>query len=90
MSEEHLPYARNEAVGLLPLLKHGTSIEEVRLLIQVPATQEKTLRTFAVENPLAGRMFLSVIEFRRRVLEEFNRLATVSVRRDRRNDLASL
>jgi len=73
---EHLPPAQNEAAALLVLLEHGAlTVEDVRLLIQVPADEEKTLRAFAEKNPLAGRLFLSVIEFRRRVLEEFDRLA---------------
>jgi hypothetical protein len=68
---EQLPNPKGEAKALLALLKSGATIEDLHQLIEVPPPDEKRLQAFAKRNP----GFLAVLAFRRRVLEEFDRLA---------------
>ena len=63
-----------EARALLPLLDHGSGVEEVRRLIGVSPEAERVLRAFAQAHPEERAFIERAIKFRKAVLEEFNRL----------------
>jgi hypothetical protein len=66
---------REEAVSLFALIgRNGDTVESVRELIAVPPRMEAALLLYAERNPEDARGIERVLEFRRRVAEEFERL----------------
>jgi len=66
---------KTEAQALLKLLgPNGTTVEAIRELIAIPAETEELFRSYAARHPEDDSPIVRVIEFRRRVGEEFERL----------------
>ena len=70
---------RVEAQWLLRLVENGETVESVRALIQVPPKIEKVLRGYAQSLPGEAFSVDRGLEFRRSVLEEFDRLARTAL-----------
>jgi hypothetical protein len=65
----------DEARKLLMLIgRNGDTIESIRDLIAVPPEIERTMRLFVLEHPEESGGVERVLEFRRRVSEEFDLL----------------
>jgi hypothetical protein len=70
---------REEALTLFALVgRNGDTVESVRELIAVPPRIEPALLLDAERNPEDARGVERVLQFRRRVAEEFEQLATDS------------
>jgi hypothetical protein len=68
-----------EARKLLMLIgRNGDTIESIRDLIAVPPEIERTMRLFVLEHPEESGGVERVLQFRRHVAEEFERLAAES------------
>ena len=68
---------RIEARALLVMVrKKSDTVENLRKLISVPPESEARLRAYARLNPIAGREIETSLRFRKRVLEEFERIAS--------------
>ena len=66
---------REEAISLFALIgRNGDTVESVRELIAVPPCVEATLLGYAERNPEDCFGIERVLQFRRRVAEEFERL----------------
>ena len=66
---------REEALSLFALIgRNGDTVEPVRELIAVPPRMEAALLLYAERNPEDALGIERVLEFRRRVAEEFDRL----------------
>jgi hypothetical protein len=66
---------REEARILAAMVgKNGNSLESIRELIHVPPKMEQALRLYASRHPEDAKGIESVLRFRRRVEEEFERL----------------
>jgi hypothetical protein len=75
------PLPKVEARALLQMVGHnGTTVEAVRELIAIPPEIEQHFRAYTSDHPEDESAIERVIEFRRRVGEEFERL--VSTRPD--------
>jgi len=80
-AEPHLPKRRGrpdpaatEARAILALVRRGVMDEaQARELIDVPPHIVALLRAFAAKDPSDGPRLLLVVEFRARVLAEFDR-----------------
>jgi hypothetical protein len=71
-----------EAQALLKLIRlNGSSVETVRELIAIPVEIEELLRSYVARCPEDESAIERVIEFRRCVGEEFDRLVRASQRR---------
>jgi hypothetical protein len=71
--------AKAEALMLYAMLgRNGDTVESLRELIRVPAKIEAALRLYASKDREDGAGIEGVIEFRRRVSEEFERLVRES------------
>jgi hypothetical protein len=67
--------ARAEALSLFAMVgRNGETLESVRELIAVPSQTETKLLLFADENPEDAMWIGRVLQYRRRALEEFDRL----------------
>lgn len=67
--------SRIEARALLVMVgRQDTTLETVRELISVPPEVEALLRAYALANPAEAGELETGLRFRRRVLEEFERL----------------
>jgi hypothetical protein len=67
---------REEALSLFALVgRNGDTVESVRELIAVPHSIETALLLYAQRNPEDALGIERVLHFRRRVAEEFERLA---------------
>ena len=81
VAESHSPNCRRrpdpaatEARAILALVRRGVMSEaQARELIGVPPEIEERLRAFAAKCPSDGPRLLLVVEFRARVLAEFER-----------------
>lgn len=77
--KENLWAIRNpldEARDLHRMMSYGSStMESVRELISVPAKLEAALLAYAHRYPKDGQRIRRVLQFRRKVAEEFERLA---------------
>ena len=70
-----------EAQALLKLVGfNGSTVETIRELIAIPAETEEHFRSYAACYPEDQSAIERVIEFRRRVGEEFDRLVRASER----------
>jgi hypothetical protein len=66
---------RDEARGLFVLVRgNAASVESVRDLIAVPPGIESALRLYMTRHPEDAQGIEKVLEFRKRVREEFDRL----------------
>lgn len=66
---------REEAISLFALVgRNGDTVESVRELIAVPPRMEAALLLYAERNPEDALGIERVLQFRRRVAEEFERL----------------
>lgn len=67
---------RGEALSLFAMVgRNGETLESVRELIAVPSQTETKLLLFADRNPEDAMWIGRVLQYRRRVAEEFERLA---------------
>jgi hypothetical protein len=66
--------ARAEARALVPLLRAGSTVEELRELISVAPRVEHALRAFALANPEEAHGIERSLKFRFLVAQEFERL----------------
>lgn len=67
---------QKEALSLFALVgRNGDTVESIRELIPVPPRIERRLLLYAEQNPEDAWDVEHVLEFRRRVVEEFERLA---------------
>jgi hypothetical protein len=70
-----------EAISLFALIgRNGDTVESVRELIAVPPRMETALILYAQRNPEDARGIERVLQFRRRVAEEFERLTRTWLR----------
>ena len=68
------PRIHDEVQFLLNLMRRtGSTVEDIRELIEVPADVESTLRVYCRENPEEALGIFRVLTFRKRVAEEFER-----------------
>jgi hypothetical protein len=75
-------FRRPPRLSLLKLLDTGSTVEEIRDLIAVPAPIEEALRAFARAHPEEAHFIDRALMFRQTVLEEFNRLVCVGIPED--------
>jgi hypothetical protein len=74
-----------EARGLFVAIgRNGETIDSIRELISLDQESRKILTDFAAAQPAEGVWVLRAIEFRERVLEQFERLVSKSQSRRRR------
>jgi hypothetical protein len=74
------PVPKVEARALLQMVGHnGTTVEAVRELIAIPPEIEQHFRAYASDHPEDESAIERVIEFRRRVGEEFDRLVPIPI-----------
>jgi len=71
--------ARAEALGPLPLLMFGNTIEELRELIAVPVRTERVLRACARAHPEDAHFIEKCLGFRQAVAWELERLVREGV-----------
>jgi hypothetical protein len=77
--------ASGEARGLFAAIgRNGETIDSVRELICLDPESRKVLENFAAAQPAESVWVLRVMEFRERVLEQFERLVQSQSRRSRR------
>ena len=70
-----LPQPREEARNLVALIgRNGNTVESIRQLIAVPANIEQALKHYARLHPQDAEGVEIVLEFRRLVAKEFDRL----------------
>ena len=73
------PSPKVEAEALLKLVRFNeNTVETIRELIAIPAETEERFRSYAARYPEDETAIERVIEFRRRVREEFDRLVRAS------------
>lgn len=78
--EASLPPVKEEALALFQMIgRNGDSADSIRELIQVPPKVESWLLGQARHGPRGRRGILKVLNFRRRVLAEFERLLEASL-----------
>ena len=71
------PSPKVEAQALLKLVRfNGSTVETIRELIDIPAETEEYFRSFVADHPEEESPIERVIEFRKRVREEFDRLVS--------------
>jgi hypothetical protein len=71
---------RTEARAIMRLVSLGTTtLEDARELISIPEDQEQALRTFVAIAGKDGASVRSVLEFRQRVMTEFERLVASGI-----------
>jgi hypothetical protein len=76
------PSPKVEAQALLKLVRfNGSTVETIRELIDIPAETEEYFRSFVADHPEEESPIERVIEFRKRVREEFDRLVRESEKR---------
>jgi hypothetical protein len=69
--------ARSEARNLLALVgRNGDTVDSIRELIAVPSDIERTLRLFLRQYPEDSDGVERVLEFRKRVAQEFEQLTS--------------
>ena len=74
-----VPQPHVEALALVKMLgRNGADVESLRELIEVPAETERHLRAFAAEFPDSKTRVERLLNFRKRVREEFEKLIQVS------------
>ena len=70
-----LPRPHVEALALVKMLgRNGSDVESLRELIEIPEETERVLRAFAAEYPDSGTRVERLLNFRKRVREEFEKL----------------
>lgn len=76
------PSPKVEAQALLKLVRfNGSTVETIRELIAIPAETEEYFRSYVAHHPEEESPIERVIEFRRRVGEEFDRMVRESENR---------